>query len=54
VLTILAFIFAEDRVRPWLNELHDWLAQHNAACMAVLLSIIGATMLGKGFAALWQ
>lgn len=52
VLPILVFMFAGERVRPWLNELHDWLAQHNAACMAVLLFVIGAVMVGKGIAAL--
>jgi threonine/homoserine/homoserine lactone efflux protein len=52
VLPILGFMLAEARVRPWLNELHDWLAQNNAACMAVLLSVIGAVMVGKGIAAL--
>ena len=52
VLPILALLLAEAKVKPWLDELQYWLAQHNAAVMAVLLSIIGAVMVGKGIAAL--
>ena len=52
VLPILAFMLAQEKVKPWLNELQGWLEQHNAAVMAVLLSVIGTVMLGKGIAAL--
>jgi hypothetical protein len=43
---------AENRVRPWLNDLQGWLTQHNAAVMAVLLLVIGTVMVGRGSAAL--
>jgi Sap, sulfolipid-1-addressing protein len=52
VVPILAFLLAEDKVNPWLNELKGWLTQHNAAVMAVLLSVIGALMVGKAIAGL--
>jgi threonine/homoserine/homoserine lactone efflux protein len=51
VLPILAFLLAERRVKPWLDELRGWLEQHNAAVMAVLLAVIGTSMIGKGIAA---
>jgi Sap, sulfolipid-1-addressing protein len=52
VVPILAFLLAEDKVKPWLDELKGWLTQHNAAVMAVLLSVIGALMVGKAIAGL--
>jgi hypothetical protein len=52
VIPIVAFLLAENRVKPWLNELRGWLTQHNAAVMAVLLTVIGALMVGKGIAGL--
>jgi hypothetical protein len=50
VLPVLAFLMAENRVRPWLNDLQGWLTQHNAAVMAVLLLVIGTVMVGRGIA----
>jgi Sap, sulfolipid-1-addressing protein len=52
VLPILAFLVAEEKVRPWLNELQGWLTLHNAAVMTMLLFVIGAVMVGKGIATL--
>ena len=52
VLPTIAYFSAPDRIRPWLDELRQWLAQHNAALMAVLLAAIGANMSGKGLSLL--
>lgn len=52
LVPIAAFFAAEDKVRPWLDEMRDWLTQHNAAVMAVLLLIVGAMMFGKGVSSL--
>jgi hypothetical protein len=52
VLPTAAYFAAPDRMRPWLDELRQWLAQHNAALMAALLAVIGANMLGKGLSLL--
>jgi threonine/homoserine/homoserine lactone efflux protein len=52
IVSVAAYFIAQERVRPWLDELRQWLAAHNAALMAVLLLVIGALMLGKGVAAL--
>jgi hypothetical protein len=50
VLPIMAFMLAEQKVRPLLSELKGWLTEHNAAVMAVLLCVIGSVMLGKSIA----
>jgi threonine/homoserine/homoserine lactone efflux protein len=48
ILPVTAFFVAEKRARPWLDEMRDWLTQHNSAVMAVLLLVIGTMMIGKG------
>jgi hypothetical protein len=48
LLPTVAYFAAPERIRPWLDELREWLAQHNAALMAALLAVIGANMFGKG------
>jgi hypothetical protein len=52
VVPTFAYFAAPERIRPWLDELRQWLAQHNAAMMAVLLAVIGANMFGKGLSSL--
>jgi threonine/homoserine/homoserine lactone efflux protein len=52
VLPTIAYFAAPARIRPWLDELRQWLAQHNAALMAVLLAVIGTNMFGKGLSSL--
>lgn len=52
VLPALAFLLAEERVRPWLEALRGWLERHQAAVMAALLAAVGIALLGKGVASL--
>ncbi|TCM17132.1 Sap-like sulfolipid-1-addressing protein [Novosphingobium sp. PhB165] len=52
VVPVIGYFVARERVRPWLDEMRDWLTQHNAAVMAVLLLIVGAMMFGKGVSSL--
>lgn len=52
VLPTIASFAAPKTIRPWLDELRQWLAQHNAALMAVLLTVIGTNMFGKGLSSL--
>lgn len=51
-LPVLAYLAAQNRVRQPLDELRIWLTQNNATVMAVLLLVIGVTILGKGLAGL--
>lgn len=44
----VAYFAMQDRIRPWLEEVRDWLTQNNAVVMAVVLLVIGAVMVGKG------
>ena len=48
----LAYLFAGARVRPTLDHMKTWLSAHDAAVMAVLLLVLGATLVGKGIAGL--
>ncbi|MGO4167787.1 GAP family protein [Novosphingobium sp. PhB55] len=52
LVPVVAFWSARQRVQPWLDEMREWLTQHNTAVMAVLLLVVSAMMLGKGIAAL--
>nr|WP_279388344.1 GAP family protein [Novosphingobium sp. PhB57] len=52
LVPVSAFLLAWQRVKPWLDEMRDWLTQHNAAIMSVLLLVIGMMMAGKGLIAL--
>lgn len=52
VLPILAFLLAEEKVRPWLDKLRGWLERNHATIMTALLSVVGVAMIGKGLAAL--
>jgi threonine/homoserine/homoserine lactone efflux protein len=49
-LPVLAYLAAQDRVRQPLDDLRVWLTQNNSTVMAVLLLVIGVTILGKGLA----
>ena len=51
-IPVLAYIAAENRVRQPLDDLRVWLTDNNATVMAVLLLVIGVTILGKGLAGL--
>ncbi|MDH2416278.1 GAP family protein [Nocardioides sp. CER19] len=49
---VLGYTLAEKRMRDVLDELRDWLTDHNAAVMTVLLLTIGVTSIGKGIGGL--
>jgi threonine/homoserine/homoserine lactone efflux protein len=48
VLPVLAYLVAHARVQGPLDEMRDWLTLNNATVMAVLLLVIGASLIGKG------
>ncbi|KAM9862360.1 GAP family protein [Leucobacter sp. BZR 635] len=52
LIPVGAYFLAADRLRPALESLHRWLARENAIITTVLLTVMGALMLGKGIAAL--
>jgi threonine/homoserine/homoserine lactone efflux protein len=45
---VIAYLVAADKLRGPLDALRVWLAHENAIIMAVLLLVIGVSMLGKG------
>ncbi|WP_062301310.1 GAP family protein [Demequina subtropica] len=45
---VVAYLVAADRMRGPLDSLRAWLADNNALIMAVLLLVIGVSMVGKG------
>ncbi|SDT26219.1 GAP family protein [Microlunatus soli] len=49
---VFAYLTAPDRVRAPLDGLRVWLEHHNAAVMAVLLLLMGVSIIGKGVAGL--
>lgn len=51
LVPVVGYLLAADRLRGTLDALRGWLAHNNAIIMAVLLLVIGVSMLGKGIAA---
>lgn len=49
---VVAFLVASQRLRAPLDALRVWLGRENAVIMAVLLLIIGVTVLGNGISSL--
>jgi threonine/homoserine/homoserine lactone efflux protein len=47
-IPVIAYLFAADRLRRPLGELREWLGKENSIIMAVLLLVIGVSMIGKG------
>lgn len=47
---VIAYLVAADRMRGPLDGLRGWLEKENAVIMAILLLVIGISMLGKGIA----
>jgi threonine/homoserine/homoserine lactone efflux protein len=45
---VIAYLVASDRMGGPLESMHQWLVKENATVMAVLLLVIGVTMVGKG------
>ncbi|MEV4413039.1 GAP family protein [Catellatospora sp. NPDC049609] len=53
-IPVIGHEIAHDRISPWLDRLKAWLVEHHAAVMTVLLTVIGAVLLGKGLGGLWH
>lgn len=45
---VISYLIASDKLRSPLNALRQWLEHENTVIMAVLLLVIGISMLGKG------
>ena len=48
LIPVVGYLFAADRLGHALDALRDWLTKENAVIMAVLLLVIGISMVGKG------
>lgn len=48
LVPVVGYLIAADRLRGPLDALRGWLAAENAVIMAVLLLVIGVSMIGKG------
>ncbi|WP_460797918.1 GAP family protein [Microbacterium sp. GXF0217] len=48
LIPVVGYLFAADRLSHALDALRDWLTKENAVIMAVLLLVIGISMVGKG------
>lgn len=48
LVPVVGYLIAAERLRAPLNALRGWLARENAVIMAVLLLVIGVSMIGKG------
>jgi threonine/homoserine/homoserine lactone efflux protein len=51
LVPVVAYLIASERLRAPLNALRAWLGRENAVIMAVLLLVIGVSLIGKGIAA---
>jgi hypothetical protein len=49
---VIGYTVAEKPMRGFLDDLRDWLTDHNAAVMAVLLLTIGVVSIGRGIGGL--
>ncbi|WP_028658501.1 GAP family protein [Nocardioides insulae] len=45
---VIGYLLAADKLRGALGSLRDWLQRENAVIMAVLLVVIGVSLVGKG------
>ena len=52
LVPVLGYALAKERMRHPLDELKEWLQQNNVVVMAVLLLVIGVTLIGKGIGGL--
>ncbi|MET0736460.1 MAG: GAP family protein [Microbacterium sp.] len=50
LIPVVAYLLAASKLRGPLEALKGWLAKENAVIMAVLLLVIGVSMIGKGIA----
>jgi hypothetical protein len=52
VVPVLGYRMAADRLRAPLDFLKDWLSANNHLVMAIVLVLMGASVLGKGLGSL--
>ena len=52
LVPVIGYLVAKERMRRPLDELKVWLQANNATVMAVLVLVIGVTLLGKGIGGL--
>ncbi len=50
LVPVVGYLIAAEKLRAPLDALRVWLARENAAIMAVVLLVIGVTLIGKGIA----
>jgi hypothetical protein len=50
LITVVGYFIASARVAGPLDRLREWLVDNNATIMAVLLLVIGVSVIGKGIA----
>lgn len=48
LIPVIGYLIASNAMAKPLDSLRGWLVQHNAVVMAVLLLVIGVTVIGKG------
>jgi hypothetical protein len=52
VVPVIAYAVAKERMREPLAKAKAWLEENNSTVMAVLLLVIGVTLIGKGLGGL--
>lgn len=48
LVPVIGYLVAADRLRGALDSLREWLAKENAVIMAILLLVLGVSLIGKG------
>ena len=48
IVPVVGYLVAADRLTPALTALRSWLQRENAVIMAILLLVLGVTLIGKG------
>jgi Sap, sulfolipid-1-addressing protein len=49
---VVTYFLMGERAARMLDDLMEWMGQHNAAIMAVICLVIGAKLVGDGISAL--
>ena len=50
LVPVIGYLIASARLAGPLDKLREWLVENNAVIMAVLLLVIGVSVIGKGLA----
>ena len=50
LIPVIGYLIASARLAGPLDKLREWLVENNALIMAVLLLVIGVSVIGKGLA----